>query len=80
MGRKHEYSLAAKLAAMDIGDSLFFEDSFGDAKVTSMERQIADRVAKSPRLAGRRFSTGRGRVVFTGQDKLALVLKVTRKA
>lgn len=56
---KHEFSLASKLATLDVGHVIFLEDDFPKNKATQMERQVTNIIAKSKRVAGRRFSTMR---------------------
>ena len=60
---KHEFSLASKLAALDVGHVIYLDDdnpvADGKFTATQMERQVTNIVSKSSKLQGRRFSTSR---------------------
>lgn len=74
----HAFSLAAKMAALDVGDVIFLPDDPPDArKATRMERQVYDRVSKSDLLKNRRFVTMRCDTI-TADHKLVHTLKVER--
>lgn len=65
---KHEFSLSSKLAAMDVGHTIYMDDddpvADGRLIATQMERQVTNIIAKSPKLKGRKFSTARCDVVI----------------
>ena len=64
---KHEFSLASKLATLDVGHAIYMDDNDPVADFTlsasNMERQVRNIVAKSKKLVGRAFSTSRCDVV-----------------
>lgn len=74
---KREFSLSSKLATLDVGQAIYFDDSKPAAIATNMERQITNLVAKSPKLSGRRFTTTRGDVITVNRAHYP-VLKVAR--
>lgn len=55
----HAFSLASKLAALDVGDVILLPDDAPMMSATQMERQVTSVVAKSRKLAGRKFRTAR---------------------
>lgn len=72
----HAFSLASKLAALDVGDVIYLPDDAPLMGPTQMERQVKDRQAKSRKLAGRRFYTSRCDVVRSRM--LEHVLRIER--
>lgn len=76
-GRKHAFSLASKLATLDVGDAIYLPDNAVPAGATLMERQVQDRIHKVPLLKERRFSTTRADVITVGRVH-EQVLKVER--
>lgn len=64
---KHEFSLASKLATLDVGNAIYLDDNDpiaeGSFSASNMERQVTNIVAKSKKLVGRTFSTSRCDVV-----------------
>ena len=54
MSGEHAFSLASKLATLDVGDSIWLPDNdpLADLRLgaTNMERQVQDRIAKSRKL------------------------------
>lgn len=77
MSRKHEFSLAAKLAALEVGDIVYLPDRGDPSIPTHMERSVQSIATKSPRLAARRFSTMRCDVI-TVHRKHEVVLRIER--
>ena len=76
----HAFSLASKLATLDVGESIWLPDTPAPADLpTNMERQVQDRIAKSPKLVGRRFTTTRADAITVGRLHVVL-LRVTRTA
>jgi hypothetical protein len=74
----HAFSLASKLATLDIGEAIWLPDTPALADMpTNMERQVQDRIAKSPKLAGRRFTTTRADAITAGRLHVVL-LRVAR--
>jgi hypothetical protein len=74
----HVFSLASKLATLDVGESLWFPDSPApEDRPTNMERQVQDRIAKSRKLTGRRFTTTRADAITVGRLHVVL-LRVAR--
>lgn len=67
---KREFSLASKLATLDVGQAIFFEDDNPIMTATQMERQVTNIVAKSARLKGRKFATTRCDVITVGRRHL----------
>lgn len=65
---KHEFSLASKLASLDVGHVFYLDDddpvAEGRLTPTQMERQVTNIVSKSRKLTGRRFTTSRCDVVI----------------
>lgn len=76
---KHEFSLASKLATLDIGQSIWLEDGAPMMNVTNMERQITNLIVKSKKLQGRKFATTRGDAITVGHEHYR-VLRVLRLA
>lgn len=74
---KHGFSLASKLAALDVGHAIWLDDNAPLMTATLMERQVTNLIAKSPKLAGRKFSTTRGDVITVGRRHYH-VLRVER--
>ena len=75
----HAFSMAAKLATLDVGDVFFLPDDPPTATPTPMERQVRDRVVRSRLLEGRSFSTSRSDTI-TADHKLVHTLRVERTA
>lgn len=74
----HAFSLASKLATLDVGESIWLPDTPAPADMpTNMERQVQDRTSKSPKLAGRRFTTTRADAITAGRLHVVL-LRVAR--
>lgn len=65
---KHEFSLASKLATLDVDHAIYLDDddpvAEGRLTPTQMERQVTNIVSKSKKLTGRRFATSRCDVVI----------------
>ena len=67
---KHEFSLASKLKAMDVGDVIYLDDDDDDPvaegrlTATQMERQVTSIAGRNKSLIGRKFSTSRCDVVI----------------
>jgi len=78
---KHAFSLASKLATLDVGDSIWLPDSAPLAErrliATDMERQVQDRIAKSRKLVGRKFSTSRADAITVGRTH-HILLRIER--
>lgn len=72
----HAFSLASKLATLDVGDVIYLPDDAPLMSATQMERQVKDRQAKSRKLTGRRFYTSRCDVVRSRM--LEHVLRIER--
>jgi hypothetical protein len=74
---KHAFSLAIKLATLDVGDSIWLPDTDPLAErrliATDMERQVQDRIAKSPKLTGQSFSTTRADAITVGRNHHVLL-------
>ena len=79
---KHEFSLASKLATLDVSHVIYLDDddpvAEGRLTQTQMERQVSNIVAKSVKLEGRKFVTSRCDVVIGRQ--MRPILRVTRVA
>jgi hypothetical protein len=74
----HAFSLASKLATLDVGEAIWLPDTPAPPDMpTNMERQVQDRIAKSPKLAGRRFTTTRADAITVGRLHVVL-LRVAR--
>jgi len=74
----HAFSLASKLATLDVGETIWLPDSPAPAAMpTNMERQVQDRIAKSKKLVGRRFTTTRADAITVGRLHVVL-LRVAR--
>lgn len=74
----HPTSLAAKLATLRQGETIYFDDRQAPGKPTIMERSIRNIIAKSPALAGRQFSTERLTAVRHIPPDARAILAVTR--
>lgn len=82
---KHEFSLASKLATLDVGHVIYLDDddpvAEGRFTPTQMERQVTNIVAKSKALEGRKFSTSRCDVVERRVGrKMSPIIRITRVA
>lgn len=71
---QHCFSLAAKLATLDVGDIIFLPDDAPAMSPTRMERGVQDRLAKSKKLAGRKFRTSRCDTVTAGRTLVHTLL------
>lgn len=71
---QHCFSLAAKLATLDVGDIIFLPDDAPAMSATRMERGVQDRLAKSKKLAGRKFRTSRCDTVTAGRTLVHTLL------
>jgi len=78
---EHAFSLASKLATLDVGDSVWLPDNDSLAELrgrpTKTERQVQDRIARSSKLAGRKFSTTRADAITVGRTH-HILLRVER--
>jgi len=78
---EHAFSLASKLATLDVGDSIWLPDNdpLADLRLgaTNMERQVQDRIAKSRKLTGRKFSTTRADAITVGRTH-HILLRIER--
>lgn len=70
----HAFSLASKLATLDVGDAILFPDDAPMMSATQMERQVTNVIAKSKKLAGRRFRTSRCDTVTVGRTLMHTLL------
>ncbi len=79
---KHEFSLASKLATLDVGHVIYLDDddpvAEGRLTPTQMERQVSNIVAKSKALEGRKFSTSRFYAVIG--RKMSPIIRIRRVA
>ena len=77
---KHEFSLASKLATLDVGHAIYLDDddpvAEGRLTPTQMERQVTNIVSKSKKLTGRRFTTSRCDAVMG--RKMRPILRIER--
>lgn len=55
----HVFSLASKLATLDVGDIILLPDDAPPVNATTMERSVQNRIAYSKKLEGRKFRTSR---------------------
>jgi len=74
---EHAFSLASKLATLDVGDSIWLPDNAPLAELrgrpTIMERRVQERIARSPKLGGRKFSTTRADAITVGRTRHILL-------
>lgn len=70
----HVFSLASKLATLDVGDVILFPDDAPLMSATQMERQVTNVVAKSRKLTGRKFRTSRCDTVTVGRTLIHTLL------
>lgn len=70
----HVFSLASKLATLDVGDIILMPDDAPAMSATHMERCVQDRIAKSKKLAGRKFRTSRCDTITAGRTLLHTLL------
>ncbi len=79
---KHEFSLASKLATLDVGHVIYLDDddpvAEGRFTPTQMERQVSNIVAKSKALEGRKFSTSRCDALIG--RKMSPIIRIRRVA
>ena len=52
---KHEFSLASKLATLDVSHVIYLPDDAPMMSATQMERRVTNIVAKSRKLEGRKL-------------------------
>ena len=76
---KHEFSLASKLATLDVSHVIYLPDDAPMMSATQMERQVTNIVAKSRKLKGRKFMTTRCDLITVGRTH-EHVLRVERMA
>lgn len=81
---KHEFSLASKLAAMEVGHVLYMDDDDpvreGKMTPTKMERQVTNIVTKNTKLTGRKFKTTRAAAMNFAARTLSPLLRIERTA
>lgn len=70
----HAFSLASKLATLDVGDVILLPDDAPMMSATQMERQVTNVIAKARKLAGRRFRTSRCDTVTVGRTLMHTLL------
>ena len=70
----HAFSLASKLAALDVGDIILLPDDAPLTAATQMERQITGIVGRSRKLVGRQFRTSRCATVTQGRTLMHTLL------
>ena len=70
----HAFSLASKLATLDVGDVILLPDDAPAMRATQMERQVTNIITKSVKLAGRRFRTSRCDTVTQGRTLMHTLL------
>jgi hypothetical protein len=70
----HAFSLASKLATLDVGDVILLPDAAPVTGTTQMERQVTNIIAKSAKLAGRKFRTSRCDTVTVGRTLMHTLL------
>ena len=70
----HAFSLASKLATLDVGDIILLPDDAPLMTATQMERQVTNIAAKSRKLLGRKFRTSRCDTVTTGRTLMHTLL------
>ena len=73
---KHAFSLASKIATLDVGDVILLVDEADTApsKPTLLERHVTGVAVKSPKLVGRKFRTSRSDTLVTGRKHLRTLL------
>ena len=71
------FSLASKLATLDVGQSVWFEDEAPLTGPTNMERQITSIACRSKKLTGRKVCTTRADAITVGR-RHAHLLRVER--
>lgn len=77
---RHEFSLASKLATLDVGQSIWLDDADELTTIaTPTERQVTAIVGRNARLKDRKFQTARADAI-TANRKLHRILRVTRTA
>ena len=76
---RHEFSLASKLATLDVGHVIYLPDDAPMTGPTQMERQVQDRIAKSEKIKDRKFTTTRC-YLLTVHRTLEHALRVERIA
>jgi hypothetical protein len=70
----HAFSLASKIATLDVGDVILLPDDAPAMSATQMERQVTNVIAKSRKLAGRKFRTSRCDTVTCGRTLMHTLL------
>ena len=70
----HAFSLASKLATLDVGDVILLPDDAPMMSATQMERQVTNVACKSRRLTGRKFRTSRCDTVTQGRTLMHTLL------
>ena len=70
----HAFSLASKLATLDVGDVILLPDDAPLMRATQMERQVTNIVTKSAKLAGRKFRTSRCDTITQGRTLMHTLL------
>lgn len=77
---KPEFSLATKLATLEVGHVIYLDDNDpiaeGSLGATQMERQVTNVIAKSKKLTGRKFTTTRCDVIIA--RKMHPILRIER--
>jgi hypothetical protein len=74
---KHCYSLSSKLAALDVGETVWLEDSEQGNGPSYLERSIHTYPARSSKLAGRKFTSTRADAITVTRERVVL-LRITR--
>ncbi len=70
----HAFSLASKLATLDVGDVILLPDDAPTMSDTQMERQVTNVIAKSRKLTGRKFRTSRCDTITAGRTLIHTLL------
>ena len=70
----HAFSLASKLAALDVGDIILLPDDAPLMTATQMERQVTSVTGRSRKLVGRKFRTGRCDTIAQGRTLMHTLL------
>lgn len=75
----HAFSLASKLATLDVGETIYLPDEEPAKGPTVMERNVGTAMVRAPKLEGRRFTTRRMVALTTGPLTTAIILAITRE-